>query len=155
ALLDVVVRARVHREVHDLVLAQALTGDPGDGGGLEEVRAGPRVAEARPVLLEELAHLGGGAVAAVGQDLDVDGGLARPEALVDELLELLLASLARPALDRPLDVLARHVHFAGRLDRVLELQVGVGIGTSASYGRDDGLRRLRERDTLLLVYGGL
>ena len=88
---DVVLRRVLGRDL-DHPLAVELPGH----------RAGST--EAGAVLREDRAHVGGGAVAVVGQSLDDHGHAARAVALVDHLLEAVgIGVRARAAGDRPVD----------------------------------------------------
>ena len=115
---------------------------PGDRAGAGELAAGLR---------EHRADLGGGPVAVVGRRLDEDRHAARAVALVDDLLELLGVAAAGRLVDRPLDVVGRHVDRAGLLDGQPEPVVRVRIA-AALAGRDADLAGdLREQGAALGV----
>ena len=89
---------------------------------------------------EHRADLGRGPVAVVGLGLDEDRHAARAVALVDDLLELLGLAAAGRLVDRPLDVVGRHVDRARLLDGEPQPVVGVGV-TAALPGRHADLAR--------------
>ena len=99
---------------------------PGDRAGARQLAAG---------LGEHRADLGRGPVAVVGLGLDEDGDAARAVALVDDLLELLGLAAAGRLVDRPLDVVGRHVDRARLLDG--EPKPVVGVGVAATLPRRD------------------
>ena len=82
------------------------------------------------MLGEDVAHLGGGAVAVVGQRLHEHGTPAGPVALVRDGLvgRVAVAARARTTRDRALDVVLRHRVVAGLLDGGGERRVGVRSG---------------------------
>ena len=92
-----------------------------------------------------MPHLRGRAVAVVGQGLDEHGDALGPVPLVDDGLEACpVGALARSLRDRPLDVVLRHRVRARLLDRVLEREVGVRVGSAFLGGDHDRPRELRE-----------
>ena len=105
---------------------------PGDRARAGQLAAG---------LGEHRADLGRRPVAVVGLGLDEDRHAARAVALVDDLLELLGLAAAGRLVDRPLDVVGRHVHRARLLDR--EAQPVVGVGVAATLARRDARSRAR------------
>src|SRR5262249_43115411 len=119
---------------------------PGDRAGPRQLAAG---------LGEDRADLGRGPVAVVGRRLDEDRHAARAVALVDDLLELVRVPAAGRLVDGPLDVVRRHVHRAGLLDRQPEPVVGVGIAAALARRDADLARDLREEGAALRVVGAL
>ena len=95
--------------------------DLADAGEHEGDRAG--LAQVAAELGEQRAHVGGGAVAVVGQRLDDDGNAARAIALVADLV-IALGIVAGGLLDGALDVVLRQVFGTGVLDG--EAQAGIG-----------------------------
>ena len=84
---------------------------------LELPRDGPGSGQLPTGLGEHRADLGRGAVAVVGLGLDEHRHAARAIALVDDLLELVGVTAAGRLVDRPLDVVLRHIDLARLLDR--------------------------------------
>src|SRR5919201_2554315 len=104
---------------------------------------------------EQVANVAAGAVAVVRHGLDHDGDAVRAVSFEAKLLHLGAAEVARAALDRPLDVLLRHVDITGLLDRESQPVVTVWIpATFASRDRDLA-RHLGELLTFLRVGEGL
>src|SRR5690606_32503455 len=86
----VVLALEVVRSGADGGLEERLLGgrtvDPDDALVSERPGGGAARAELASVLLEDLADLGGGAVAVVGHDLDDEERAGGPHALVEQLL---------------------------------------------------------------------
>ena len=91
-----------------------------------------RGAEVAAVPAEGVADLGDRAVGVVGRGLDEDRGAARAVSLVGHLLVFAALELAGALLDGAVDVVVRHVHRLGRVDR----------GAQARIARRDRRRRL-------------
>ena len=123
-LHDVVGRAGLERVTE---LAHAVEHE-GDRVGLAEIAA---------VLGEDRAHLAGGAIAVVGQRLDDHRHAARAVALVAHLVVVGVGLAARPALDRPIDRVARHVGVACRDHRRPQPRVRRRIGGTQPGSRRD------------------
>ena len=103
--------------------------DQDDSAPLELPRDRAGRAEVAAVLRECVAHLGGGAVAVVGERLHEHGDTLRPVSLVHDGLEAgRLGVRAATFRDRALDVVLRHGVGARLLDRVLEREVADGSG---------------------------
>ena len=146
-----VLGARVDRGERDLVGVQpgARHGDqatrlelPGDRARSRELATGLR---------EHRADLGRGPVAVVGLGLDEDRHAAGAVALVDDLLVLLGLAAAGRLVDRPLDVVGRHVHRARLLDREAEPVVRVRVAAALPRGHADLARHLGEERAALGV----
>ena len=106
-----------------------------DRAGLGQVAA---------ALGEGRAHLAGGAVAVVGQDLDDDRDAARPVALVADLVVDLGVAAGR-LLDRALDIVLRHVLRARGEHRGAQARIHGRVG-QPQLGRDgDFARELAEQ----------
>src|SRR4030095_10905188 len=84
------------------------------------------------------------AVAVVGERLDQHADAAGAVALVEDLLEVVAAELARALLDGALDRVLRHVLGARLLDRVRELEVVVDVPAALAGRRRNEARELRE-----------
>src|SRR4051812_35853644 len=119
---------------------------PGDGAGAGELAAG---------LGEQRANVGGGPVAVVRRRLDQDRDAARAVALVDDLLELVALAGARRPLDRPLDVVQRHVDRARLVHREAQPVVRVRIAPTGARGDHDLPRNLGEDGPSLRVVRAL
>src|SRR5436309_6016383 len=148
-------RATLERDVEHALLGggavldrdQPLLGEhPGDAA------ARPQVAV---VLLEDVADLGDRPVTVVGQDRDHDRDPGGAVALVVDLLVVDALELARPLLDRALDVVARHARGLRRRDG--GAQAGIGVDVTAPHARGDGdlLDHLGEDLAALGVLGRL
>jgi len=103
----------------------------------ERHRAG--LGQVAAALGEDRAHLAGGSVAVVGQDLDDDGDAARTVALVANLVVAFRFAAGR-LLDGALDRILRHVLGTGRDDGGTQARVHARIGRS-HLGRDRDLAR--------------
>ena len=84
---------------------------------------------------EHVLHLGTGAVAVVGERLDVDGDAVRGVALVGDALVRDAFELAGTALDGPLDVVLGHRRVARLLHHRAQRRVRLGV-TAAVARRD-------------------
>src|SRR5207302_775984 len=93
---------------------------------------------------EEVANVTAGAVAVVSQGVDDDGHAVRAIALEAKLLERGPAQLTGAALDRPLDVVRRHVDVAGFLHRQAQPVVAVRAAAALPSGERDLARHLGE-----------
>src|SRR5690606_18254562 len=102
------------------------------------------------------AHLGGGAVAVVGQSDREHGDAARPVAFVDDRLVVLglAASTAGPR-DRTLDVVVGHPLALGALDRHAEPHVRIWVGATLTHRDVDLAGELAEERAPLRVGGCL
>src|SRR5512147_2410800 len=94
-------------------------------------------AEVAAVPAERVPDLGDRPIRIVGRGLDEDRGTARPIALVGELLVDAAFELARALLDRPVDVVPRHVHRLGRVDGGAEARVAAGVAAARLGGDGD------------------
>ena len=134
----------------------AASGHGDDALALEHPGHRAGRSERAAVLAEGEAHVGGRAIAVVGQRLDDQRRAARAVALVgDRVVGLAVGVGAGAARDRALDVVLRHRDGPRALDRVGEVDVGVGIGPALLGGHDDGARELREELAALGVGGAL
>src|SRR4051794_27882158 len=106
-------------------------------------------------LREDRADLRCGPVPIVRGSLDEDRDAARAVALVDDLLELLPVAAAGRLVDRPLDVVGRHVHRAGLLDREPQPVVRVRIPAALSRRNADLAGDLREEGASFRVVRAL
>ena len=123
---------------------------------LEQVRDRPGLAERPAVLAEDVAHLGAGAVAVVGERLDQDRHAAGPVALVHDRLDRVgVRALARALGDRALDVVLGHRGVARLLDRVGQRRVGIGVAAAVARGDRDRARELGELLTAARVHDRL
>ena len=135
-LLDVV-RTGVGDREEELVLVDPCRLDEHDPAALELPRDRAGGAEVAAVLREQVPHVGGGAVAVVGQRLDEHGDALGAVTLVDDGLEHRpVGALAGSLRDRAVDVVLRHRVRARLLDRVRERHVGGRIG-AALLGCDE------------------
>src|SRR3972149_4226752 len=100
----------------------------------------PGLAEVAVVLGEEVPDVRYGPVLVVGQDLDEDRHPAGTVSLVQVLLEDDPLELPGPLLDRPRDVVVRHVHGAGRVDRLAKSGDPFGVA-APDLRRGDELPR--------------
>ena len=108
------------------------------------------------MLREHVAHVGGGAVAVVGQRLDDHRDALGAVALVDDRLERSRVRVRAGALrDRAVDVVLRHRVRPRLLDRVLEREVVRGVAAALLRRDDDRARELREELAALRVGGAL
>src|SRR2546428_7225397 len=138
--------ARVDRGELDGVGTRALRVDLDDALLLEQPLDRAGFAELSAVLGERRSDLGHGAIPVVGRDLDHHRHAARRVALVHDALQDRALAAARRAVDRPLDVLPRHVHAARSLDREAKAEVAVGIAAAFLRGEHDLLGHLGEKD---------
>src|SRR5205809_1452347 len=138
--------AGVDRGELDGVGTRALRVDLDDALLLEQPLDRAGFAELSAVLGERRSDLGHGAIPVVGRDLDHHRHAARRVALVHDALQDRALAAARRAVDRPLDVLPRHVHAARPLDREAEAEVAVGIAAAFLRGEHDLLGHLGEND---------
>jgi hypothetical protein len=151
-----VVRARVGRREHELVLVDPVGGDEHDATPLELPGDGAGRAEIPPELGEEVADVRGRAVAVVRERFDEDRDALRPVPLVDDDLECrAVRALARALRDRALDVVLGHRVGARLLDRVLERKVRARVGAALLGCDHDRARQLREELAALRVGGAL
>jgi hypothetical protein len=111
-------------------------------------------AEIAAILRYRGAHIGGGAVAIVGQRLDDQRDAARAEALVADLFVILAVALAR-LVDRALDIVLGHRLRLGRGDRGAQARVHVGIGQAHLRGDGDFAAELGEHARALLILRAL
>src|SRR5437868_6898341 len=104
------------------------------------------------ILGENAADLGRSAVFVVGGGLYDDRHPARTVTLVNDLFVVgSIEALARPALDRALNVVVGHALGASGLDRAAQARIPGRI-SSAAPGRDrDFLRKLAKELTALRV----
>ena len=107
----------------------------GDRAGLGQVAAGSG---------ERRAHLAGGAVAVIGQDLDDHSDPARAIALVADLV-IALGIPAGRLLDRAIDVVLRHVLRARRQHGGAQARVHRRVGHAQAGGDGDLARQLAEQ----------
>ena len=139
-----VLGAGVDRGQGDLVGIDPVARDGDQAARLELPGDGARTGQLAAGLGEDRADLGRRPVAVVGRGLDEDGHAAGAVALVDDLLELLGLAAAGRLVDRPLDVVGRHVDRAGLLDREPEPVVGVRVAAALPRGDADLAGDLRE-----------
>src|SRR4029079_8351539 len=104
---------------------------------------------------EHRADLGRRPVAVVRRGLDEDRHAAWAVALVDDLLELVGLAAAGRLVDRPLDVVGRHVDRAGLLDREPEPVVRVRVTAALPRCDADLARDLREEGASFRVRNAL
>ena len=97
---------------------------------LELPRNRPRGPQISAVLFEDVSHVGDGALHVVGRCLDEERHSPRPIPLIGDLLIGHTRKLARPPLDRALDVVEGHVGGLGRVDSETEAGIEVRIPTS-------------------------
>ena len=90
--------------------------------------------EVAAVLAEHVAQLADRAVLVVGQRLDDERGAARTVALVGDFFVRDARQLAGAALDRPLDVVGRHVDRLGLGDDRAQARVHVRIAAAGAGG---------------------
>ena len=84
--------------------------------------------ELAAVLGEDVAHVGGGPVAVVRENVDQDGDPARRVALVgDPLVGIGIGARARTLIDGALDVVVGHVGILGLLYGEAERRVHLGV----------------------------
>ena len=118
----------------------------------------PGDAAARPELavahLEDLADLGGGAIAVVGEDFAHDGHAAGAVALVEHFLEVAAGQLAGARLDGPVDVVVGHADGPGGVDRIAQAEVHRGIAAPHLRRHDDRLGQLAPELAALVVDQG-
>ena len=101
-------------------------------------------------------HVGGRAVAVVGQRLDQDRRAAGPVALeADRLDRRRVGARAGAAVDRPLDVFLGHRGVFGLLHRGRQSRVAVDVAAAVAGGDDDRARQLREELAAFGVGGAL
>ena len=100
-----VVGAGVDDQLHEFIFADGIERDGDEALGLEH--PGDGAFELAAAQGENLAEFGGGAVAAVGDDVDEDGDAVGAVALVGEGLVGDAGEFAGAALDGALDVLPR------------------------------------------------
>jgi hypothetical protein len=131
------------------------------GGGIdhradaaEQERHAVELAELAAVLAEQRAHVGGGAVAVVGQRLDDERHAARCQALVAHLVVGYAFFLPAAAADRALDIFLRHVHRARGENRGAQARVRVGVRALAR-GDHDLAHELAEQPGALLILRAL
>src|SRR5690606_29408422 len=122
---------------------------------LEGPRGRAARAELPAVLVEELADLGGRAVAVVGHHLEEEERPRGADALVEELFVRDALELARALLDGAGDVLARHVRVARGVEGATEPRVTVGVAAAEPRRDRDLLDDLREDLAALRVLGAL
>ncbi len=121
----------------DLVGVGAGPRDGDQAARLELPRDRARSGQLAAGLREHRADLGRGPVAVVGLGLDEDRHAARAVALVDDLLELLGLAAAGRLVDRPLDVVGRHVDRARLLDGEPQPVVGVRVAAALPGSHGD------------------
>ena len=108
--------------------------------------------DAAAVLGDEAADFRGGAVAVVGAHLDQHGHAVRPVNLVGQILEVRRLAAAGAFLDRPLDVVARHVGRAALEQHHPQARVHVRVAAAQLGGDGDFLAQLREDLPALRVH---
>ncbi len=114
---------------HQVVLVIAVGVDHDHALLVEQVGDGAGLAEDAAVLAEQVADVGAGPVAVVGQRLDQQRDAAGTVALVEHRLDLIgIDPLAGALRDRALDVVLRHRGVARLLDRQ-------GRATGCRWGR--------------------
>jgi hypothetical protein len=86
------------------------------------------------MLFEQVAQLANGAVLVVGERIDNERSATGPVALVLRLLVRHARLFARPAPNRALDILGRHVVLLGLGDDGSESRVAVGIAPTGAGG---------------------
>ncbi len=111
-----------------------------------------RLAEIATELGEDRAHLARRTVAVVGQGLDDHADAASTEALVAHRL-IIGATRLLALLDRPLDIVLRHVHRARRLDRASQPRIHRRVWQAELCGGRDLASELGEQLGALLVLG--
>src|SRR5262249_42825757 len=135
--LDDVVRPRVERGLEQRVRVEPRALEEQRALALEEVRDAAARAEVAAELGEDVPDLAGGAVAVVGERLDVDRGAAGAVALVDRLLPGLGVPAAGALQDRALDVVLGHVGGARLVHREAQPRVRARLPSAeAGRGRD-------------------
>ncbi len=122
-----VVGAGFDRRVEHVVLAGDARVELDDSDAVEQERHRPGLGEMPAAFRERGAHVGGGAVAVVGEHLDDDRHPARPIALVADLL-VSVGVAALGFLDRALDVVLGHVLGARGQNGGAQPRVHVRIG---------------------------
>ena len=129
-----VLRAAVQGVHHDGLLVQValLVVDDDDALLVEAPADAAGGAQVPTVLVEEVADLGGGAVAVVGEGLHDDGHAAGTIALVDHLLEVLSAAGPQGLVDGALDVVIGHIGGLGLGDNGGQAGVVGGIAAAAA-----------------------
>src|SRR3954454_3266525 len=128
AVLGDVLGAAGQGQLHELVLVHALPIEQHDPLAVELPGDAAGRAQRAAVLGEDVAQVGRGAVAVVGEDGGDHGHAAGPVALVDDRLVGGAVGAAGAALDGALDVVLGHRVVARLLDRAGERRVGVRVG---------------------------
>src|SRR5205823_9700195 len=105
---------------------------------------------------EDVAHLGNGAIAVIGDRLDQDGDPARTIALVGDLVQLLcLLAAAGGTLNGALNVFLGHIQRPRALDGEPQAEIGVRVATTFAGGDGDLARQLGEHLAALGVVNAL
>ncbi|MCY1172893.1 hypothetical protein D9M73_130370 [compost metagenome] len=113
-----------------------------------------RCAEVAAILGHAGAHVGGGAVAVVGERLDDQRNAAGAEAFVADFLVILGVALRR-LVDRALDIVLGHRLRLGGVDRHAQARVHVRIGQAHLGGDGDFAAELGKHARALLILRAL
>ena len=156
------VGAGLESVLHDLVLVQVavLVVDDDDALAVEAPGHAAGGAHVAVVLVEGVAHVGGGAVAVIGHGLDDDGDAAGAVALVGDGLVIVRVAAAERLFDGALYIVVGHVRGLGLGDDCGKAGVVGGISAAALLDGDDhlsgdlgeGLRALGVLRALSLLY---
>ena len=103
---------------------------------------------------EEFPHFRGGSVSVVGQNIAHDGDAARSISFVEDLLHVPSGELARPFLDRSLNVVLGHPSGTGVGQWDPESCVGVRISSPEAGGDHQSLGDLAPELATLIVDEG-
>ena len=127
ALVRKIVRARVQHNLRQLLFAHRRLRHDDQPLLRKQVADRSRLAQVPVVLHKCVPNLAYRPILVVGQHLYHDGDAPRAVALVHNLLVRQAFELTRAPLDRPLDVVGRHIFRFGRQNRRPQTRVSVRI----------------------------
>ena len=134
-----IVRARIQRVHHHGVLVQILFLDDDDALAVKGPGHAARSPQALAVLVQQVAHLGSGAVAVVGQRVHDYGHAGGSIALVHHVLVAVGIAGAKRLVNGTLDIVVGHVGGLGLGNDGGQAGVVVGVAAAAGLDRHDHL----------------
>ena len=150
-----VVGAGFQGDLHQLVFVHFVGRDDEQPLALEHPGHAAGGAELAVEHLEDLANLGGRAIAVVGEDFAHHGHAAGAVALVEHFFEIAAVELAGARLDRAVDIVVGHADGLGGVDGIAEAEIHVRIAAAHLRRDDDRLGQLAPQLAALVVDEGL